>query len=122
MNKPTSNIPAQALLYFAKQVVEADDAHTLDSHLIGLLRSACVEFEEANAATQPVTQPITKQIPHIPEQDGLYWYHARTSAPEPVLISQSRYPERFKCFNGREQTWIRKGEFFTGPVAPPCLS
>ena len=113
MNKPTSNIPAQALLYFAKQVVAADDAHTLDSQLIGLLRSACVEFEEAAAITQPVTQ--------IPEQDGLYWYHATDTAPEPVLISQARYPGRFKGFNGREQDWIRKGEFFTGPVAPPCL-
>jgi hypothetical protein len=54
--------------------------------------------------------------------DGLYWYMVPGLEPEPVLINKARYPGRFKCFNGREQAWIREGERLIGPVHPPVPS
>jgi hypothetical protein len=51
--------------------------------------------------------------------DGLYWYMVPGQAPEPVLVNRARYGERFKAFNGREQSWLRDGETLTGPVHPP---
>ncbi len=51
--------------------------------------------------------------------DGLYWYLVPGEAPEPVLIERARYGDRFKAFNGREQSWLRDGERLVGPVEPP---
>lgn len=51
--------------------------------------------------------------------DGLYWYFVPGRAPEPVLIDRTRYGDRFKAFNGREQAWLRDGEKLVGPVLPP---
>lgn len=58
--------------------------------------------------------PIPKSAP-----DGLYWYLVPGQVPEPVLVNRSRYGERFKAFNGREQAWLRDGERLIGPVLPP---
>ncbi len=53
--------------------------------------------------------------------DGLYWYIVPGKAPEPVLIERSRYGDRFKAFNGREQAWLGDGERLMGPVLPPIV-
>jgi hypothetical protein len=110
----TITFPAasQFLLACAREVVSADDAHCLDQKLIDVLRAACLACD---LQPDPPGRHTT-----IPAVDGLYWYHSLEGQPEPVLIHQARYPNRFKAFNGREQTWLRTGEFFTGPVPPPA--
>ncbi|MBK6616405.1 hypothetical protein [Ottowia sp.] len=57
----------------------------------------------------------------IPTQDGLYWYFATGEAePAPVLVNHARYGNSLKAFNGSLQSWLRKGEYLLGPVAPPA--
>lgn len=63
------------------------------------------------------TSPIPSAAP-----DGLYWYMVPGQEPEPVLVNRSRYGDRFKAFNGREQAWLREGERLLGPVLPPAAA
>lgn len=53
--------------------------------------------------------------------DGLHWYMVPGQDPEPVLLKRSRYGERLKAFNGREQSWLRDGERLVGPILPPAI-
>jgi hypothetical protein len=56
----------------------------------------------------------------IPDEDGLYSYVVDGKLPEPVLIHKARYGAgKFKGFNGRVQTWLRKGESLIGPIDLP---
>lgn len=111
MNK-TSARAYSTLLASARQVVSADDAKALDQKLIEILRKACEACDSEEAPPGRHTS--------IPTVGGLYWYHSAEAAPEPVLIDRERYGDRFKAFNNREQGWVRRGEFFTGPIVPPA--
>ncbi|WP_256679121.1 hypothetical protein [Pseudomonas sp. MWU12-2323] len=56
----------------------------------------------------------------VPNVDGLYWYFdSKESEPRPVMINQSRWGDKFKSFNGAEQSWLRDGEYLLGPLSAP---
>jgi len=57
-----------------------------------------------------------RRFESIPSDKGLYWYFAKGQVdPEPMLADPERYPGRLKAFNGREQGWLREGEYLLGP-------
>ncbi|WP_323946680.1 hypothetical protein [Aeromonas hydrophila] len=64
-----------------------------------------------------------EKFTEIPNIDGLFWYYELVKGEvkvEPVLIDQERYGSgKFKGFNGRLQSWIRKGDYLVGPQMPP---
>ncbi len=107
----TSASAYATLLHCARELLQTSGASALDQKLTESLRSAVLACEQEEG-------PPGRHY-GIPLFDGLYWYHSHDGDPEPVLIDQNRYGERFKCFNGREQSWTRNGEFFTGPVPKP---
>jgi len=54
------------------------------------------------------------------EADGLYWYYENgVDAPRPVMITKAKWGNRFKSFNGSEQSWLRDGEYLVGPQPTP---
>lgn len=57
-----------------------------------------------------------KKHSEIPSTKGLYWYFENgKDQPEPVLVDHDRYVNCFKGFNGRQQSWLREGEYLEGP-------
>lgn len=66
-----------------------------------------------------IRTPMDKHT-SVPDVDGLYWYFdSKETEPRPVMINQSRWGEKFKSFNGAEQSWLRDGEYLLGPLPAP---
>lgn len=59
---------------------------------------------------------------NVPEIDGLFWYFENgATEPRPVLINRAKWGNKFKLFNGAEQSWLDDGEYLLGPQpAPPA--
>jgi hypothetical protein len=63
---------------------------------------------------------VMEKHTEIPTKDGLYWYYEQgEKEPRPIQIDQGRYGRKFKSFNGSEQSWVRPGEYFIGPLQAP---
>lgn len=57
----------------------------------------------------------------IPSIEGLFWYYAKdASEPEPVAINPARWGVTIKSFSGKEQSWMRDGEYLVGPQPTPA--
>lgn len=57
----------------------------------------------------------------IPVVRGLYWYFEKGSAePRPVMIDPARWVNKFKSYNGAEQSWLAAGEYLLGPQPVPA--
>ncbi len=73
------------------------------------------EPEPFEAEEVPV-RAVLRRFESIPTERGVYWYFAKgAQEPEPVLVAPERYPGCLKAFNGREQSWLRDGEYLLGP-------
>ncbi|MFK5948105.1 MAG: hypothetical protein QM500_04975 [Methylococcales bacterium] len=53
-------------------------------------------------------------------EKGLYWYFENgKNEPEPVLVDPDKNSGAFRGFNGRNQSWLREGEYLQGPQNSP---